>query len=138
MLYHYLVNEFVAKASSKNVKNFSQVPITIFVFGLTLTILSLFHYFKNAALRYFANKLFRQKIDSLRGALRRNVSIKPIPNWMSLNTLDQPSFDRQTQDKELFRKRGRRKRHVHKRSIHVDIMLEDISDTAHQSPTVQG
>ena len=52
MLYHYLVNEFVAKASSKNVENFSKVPVTIIVFGLTLTMLSLFHYFKNAALRH--------------------------------------------------------------------------------------
>ena len=137
MLYHYLVNEFVAKASSKNVENFSKVPVTIIVFGLTLTMLSLFHYFKNAALRHFAKKLFRHKIDSFRGALRRNVSLKPIPNWMSLNTLlAQPSLDRQTQNTKLFEKRTRRIRNVPKRSDHVDIVLEDISDTP-QSPTFQ-
>ena len=130
MLYHYLVNEFVAKASSKNVKNLSKVPVAIIVFGLTLTLLSLFHYFKNAALRKFAIKIIRHKIDLLRGASQ-------IPNWMSLNTLTQTTLlQRQNQNTKLFEKR-KRSRHVHKKSkpAVVNIRLEDISDD--RPPSVQ-
>ena len=137
MLYHYLVNEFVAKASSKNVKNLSKVPAAIIVFGLTLTLLSLFHYFKNAALRKFAIKIFRHKIDLFRGALRRIVSSKQIPHWMSLNTLTQPTLlQRQNQNTKLFEKR-KRSRRVHKKSkpAVVNIRLEDISDD--RPPSVQ-
>ena len=130
MLYHYLVNEFVAKASSKNVKNLSKVPVAIIVFGLTLTLLSLFHYFKNAALRQFAIKIIRHKIDLLRGASQ-------IPNWMSLNTLTQTTLlQRQNQNTKLFEKR-KRTRHVHNKSkpAVVNIRLEDISDD--RPPSVQ-
>ena len=131
MLYHYLVNEFVAKASSKNVKDFYQVPVAIIVFGLTLTLLSLIHYFKNAALRNFAKKVIRHKIDSFRGALRRSVSAKHIyPHWMNLDRAltRQTSPQRQEQNTKFFEKR-KRSRHIRKTSNKVDdIMLEDISN----------
>ena len=127
MLYHYLVNEFVAKASSKNVENFSQVPVAIIVFGLSLTLLSLFHYFKNAALRKFAKKIIRHKVDTFRGALRRSVSAQQIsPHWMNLDTLTQRTS--QEQNTKFFEKR-KRSRQVRSTSNNVDdIMLEDISN----------
>ena len=135
MLYHYLVNEFVAKASSKNVKKISKVPVAIIVFGLTLTTLSLFHYFKNAALRKFAMKTIKDKIESVRITLRGNVSGRPIPNWMSLRTLNQPtSLSRPTQNTKMFVRRKRSKR-VQKMTQPVNIVLEDMSD--YKSPTVQ-
>ncbi len=142
ILYHYIVNEFVAKASSKNVKNFSKVPIAILVFGLTLTFLTLFHYFKNAALRKFAMKLIRNEMDSCRGTLRRSVTAKPymmIPKWMSRNrntrTRNQPTcLLRQTEKTKLSAKR---KRSSHQKSdVDVDdIKLEDL--IIDQPPTVQ-
>ena len=141
IMYHYIVNEFVAKASSKNVKNYSKVPVAILVFGLTLTFLSLFHFFKNAALRNFAMKLIRNEKDSCRSTLRRSVTAKPymmIPKWMSQNrnTQAQPPtcLLRQTQKTKLSAKR---KRSSHQKSdVDVDDnKLEDL--IIDQPPTVQ-
>ena len=131
MLYHYLVNEFVAKASSKNVKDFYQIPVAIIVFGLTLTLLSLIHYFKNAALRNFAKKVIRHKIDSLRGALRRSVSAKHIyPHSMNLDrALTRQTIPQSQEQNTKFFEKRKRSRHIRKTSNKVDgIVLEDISN----------
>lgn len=116
-LYHYLVNEFVAKASTKRAgTNLNEVPLDIFVFGIVLTSLSLFHYLKNTALRNFAMKLIKQKIDAFRTSMGR-----PLTKPTSMSSINY-------QGMHLFKKRNTSRGSLefrNQRKNQVNIILED-------------